>query len=46
MNNDETGMIEVKSIRDEVSIGNGKPMNATKIGKLKLDIMQRDGSSD
>ena len=42
---DETGMFEVKSIQDEITIGNGKPLMATKIRKLNLDIMQKDGSS-
>ena len=45
MTNDETGMFEVKTIQDEITIGNGKPLMATKIGKLKLDIIQKDDSS-
>ena len=44
MTNDETSMFEVKTIQDEITIGNGKPLMATKIGKLILDIMQKDGS--
>ena len=27
------------------NLGNGKPLMTTRIGKLKLDIMQKDGSS-
>ncbi len=45
MTNNETGMFKVKTIQDEITIGNGKPLMATKIGKLKVDIMQKDGSS-
>ena len=45
MTNDETGMIKVKNIKDEITIGNGKPMMATKIRKLKVNIMQKDASS-
>ena len=45
MTNNDTGMYEVQTIQDEITIGNGKPLIATKIGKLKVDIMQKDGSS-
>ena len=45
MANDETGMFKVETIQAEITIGNRKPLMAKKIGKLKLDIMQKDGSS-
>ena len=45
MTNDDTGMFEVKTIQDEITIENGKPLMATKIGKFKLNIVQKDCSS-
>jgi hypothetical protein len=45
MTNDDTGMYEVKTIDDEITVGNGKPMKATKIGKIKMEIIQVDGST-
>ena len=45
MTKDEKGMFEVKNIKDEITIGNGKPMIATKIRNLKVNIMQKDSSS-
>lgn len=38
-------MFEVKNIQDEITIGNGKLMMATKIRKLKVNIIQKDSSS-
>jgi len=39
MTNDDTGMFEVKTIQDKITIWNGKPMMTMKVGKLKLDMM-------
>ena len=39
------GMFDITSIDEEIKVGNGKTMKATKIGKLKCKVVQEDGSS-
>ena len=38
MTNDDTGMYDFKEIREDLTVGSGKSIIATKIGKLKLNI--------
>ena len=45
MTNDDSGMFETNEIHEEITIGNGKPMIATKVGKIKVDLVQNDGST-
>jgi hypothetical protein len=41
----DEGMTEVELINSPVRIGNGKALTATKIGKRRIAIIQKDGSS-
>ena len=41
----EEGQYDCKVIRSQVKIGNGHMLNATKIGKKKVTVVQRDGST-
>jgi hypothetical protein len=42
---DDDGMFDWKHINSPVKIGNGKALMATKIGKLRCTIIQRDGTT-
>jgi hypothetical protein len=44
MNND-VGMFDVQVINEPIQVGNGNCMIATKIGKLRRAIIQRDGKT-
>ena len=44
MTNDDNGMFDCKQIDEDIMIGNGKPMKATKVGLIRLETMQQDGS--
>ena len=39
------GLQDVKAINEEITVGNGKSMVATKVGNLKCRVEQLDGSS-
>ncbi len=41
----DEGMTDVELINSPVRIGNGKALTATKIGKRRITIIQKDGSS-
>jgi hypothetical protein len=43
--NFKEGLMNVKEICDEITLGNGKTMTATKVGDLKCKVIQLDGSS-
>ena len=43
MTNDDNGMFDWSKIDEEITIGNGKPMKATKVGSLRLETVQKDG---
>ena len=43
--NDDDGMFEWKHINSPVKIGNGKALMATKIGKLRRTIIQKNGDT-
>jgi hypothetical protein len=43
--NFKEGLMNVKEICDEITVGNGKTMTATKVGDLKCKVIQPDGSS-
>jgi hypothetical protein len=43
--NFKEGLMNVKEICDEITVGNGKTMTATKVGDLKCKVIQLDGSS-
>jgi hypothetical protein len=43
--NNDAGMFDVKSISEEIRIGNGKTMKATKMGKLRCKVLQKNGNS-
>jgi len=45
MTNDDTGMFDCTKIDEDITIGNGKPMKATKLGKIQAEIIQQDGST-
>ncbi len=45
MGNSDDGMYDVIEINDPITIGNGKTMRATKIGKRKMTVHQLDGST-
>ena len=45
MTNDDTGMEEIRHIEEEITIGNGKPMKATKVGRVKVELVQKDGTT-
>jgi hypothetical protein len=45
LTNSDDGMFDVQVIKSPVKIGSGKTMNATKIGKKRLTVMQKDGST-
>ena len=38
-------MFEIRDIDEDITIGNGKPMKATKVGKLKVETVQKNGST-
>ena len=44
MTNEANGLFEIRNIDEEITIGNGKPMKATKVGKLKVETVNRDGT--
>ena len=44
MTNCDEEMFDWKRINEEITIGNGKPMKATKVGLLHLELIQKDGS--
>ena len=44
MCNDDTNMFDWTPIDSHIKIGDGKYMSATKIGKLKLTVVQASGS--
>jgi hypothetical protein len=41
----DTGMFDVLVINEPIKVGNGSCMTATKIGKLRRTIIQRDGTT-
>ena len=43
--NFKEGMFNVKDISEDITIGNGKSMTATKVGSLSCKVIQVDGSS-
>ena len=43
MCNDDTGMYNCKMINEEIKVGSGKAIVATKVGKLKVRIAQTNG---
>jgi hypothetical protein len=43
MTNDCKGMTDVKEIKTSIVIGNGKELTATKVGTLKLKVLQKEG---
>jgi hypothetical protein len=43
--NFKEGLMNVKEICDEITVGNGKTMTATKVGDLKCKVIQLYGSS-
>ena len=45
MTNQSDGMFEIRDIDEDITIGNGKPMKATKVGKLKVEMVQKNGST-
>ena len=45
MCNDDTHLIEWKKVNTHIKIGDGHLLKATKIGKMRLEVMQRDGST-
>lgn len=45
MTNDDSGMFDFKTINDNIKIGNGRMLKATKIGKKKVIIKQMDGQT-
>ena len=44
MTNDDTGLEEISKIDEEIMIGDGKPMKATKVGRMKMEMIKNDGS--
>ena len=44
MCNDDTHMYDYKLIKSEVQVGNGNLVNAEKIGKLKVNVKQQNGT--
>ena len=44
MTNDDTGMFGTTEIDEIITIGNGKPMRAKKVGSVKFELVQKDGS--
>jgi len=45
MGNEDEGMYDVQEINDPVTVGNGKVLRATKVGKLKRTVHQVNGST-
>lgn len=45
MGNTDEGMFDVKEINEPVTIGNGKTLRATKIGKLRRTVHQTNGDT-
>jgi hypothetical protein len=43
--NFKEGLLNVKEICDNITVGNGKTMTATKVGDCKCKVIQLDGSS-
>ena len=43
--NFKAGLMNVKEICEEITVGNGNTMTATKVGDLKCKVIQLDGSS-
>jgi hypothetical protein len=39
------GMFDIASIDEDIKVGNGKSMKATKVGKLRCKVKQEDGHS-
>ena len=44
MTNSDLGMFDWKRIDEEITIGNGRPMKATKVGSIRLETIQKNGS--
>ena len=44
MTNSDIGMFDWKRIDEEITIGNGRPMKATKVGSIRLETIQKNGS--
>ena len=42
--NFKAGLMNVKEICEEITVGNGNTMTATKVGDLKCKVIQLDGS--
>jgi hypothetical protein len=45
LTNSDEGMYDVQMIKSPVKIGSGKSMTATKIGKKRMTVIQKDGST-
>jgi hypothetical protein len=45
MGNEDEGMYDIQDINDPVTVGNGKVLRATKVGKLRRTVHQMDGST-
>ena len=45
MTNNEYGMFNTKRISEKITVGNGKTIEATKVGKIKGVIQQQDGTT-
>ena len=43
--NSDEGLFDTNAISEKVTVGNGKTMEAIKIGSLKSDVVQKDGAS-
>jgi hypothetical protein len=43
--NNDVGMFDVTVISEPIKVGNGSCMTATKIGKLRCTIIQKDGTT-
>ena len=41
----DTGMEEIHYIEEEITIGNGKPMKAMKVGCVMVELIQKDGTT-
>ncbi len=42
---DEAGMFDTRAINSPIKIGNGTTLRATKIGKKRLTVLQKDGTT-
>ena len=45
MVNSDINMFDTKIINEDITIGNGESVQAVKVGKLKIQILEKDGST-